>query len=169
MENVEVFTDGSSSKNGKKDCLSGSGVYFPKTGIELSMGTKEACKICEIPEEKHSNNIGELLAILLAMVSVENKSETNLTVYSDSMYCISSITTWFKKWQVNGWKTANGGSVKNQNIIKKILELKKEFKSIFFVHVKAHLNEPEDKSSREWFLWDGNNRADLLAGKAIKF
>lgn len=167
VEKVEVFTDGACSGNGKKGSKSGCGVFIPLFDIEISMSTTDAFNTCGINVSKESNNVGELLAILLAMLTIEDKKGTDLVIYSDSMYCISSLTVWHKGWDRNGWKTAKGSPVKNQEIIKKILDVKKQFNAVFFSHINSHTQEPADTKSQEWFLWDGNRKADALACKSI--
>lgn len=32
--------------------------------------------------------------------------------------------------------------------------------------MRGHQDEPKDKETIEWYLWYGNNQADLLANKA---
>jgi ribonuclease HI len=164
---IIAFTDGSSIANGKPHCVSGSGVFFPESGVEISMNSTEASKLSDIPLEIQSNNVGELLAILLALVSVENKT-VEIILYSDSMYCINSICVWSKNWAKNGWITVGGILVKNKVILQKILEEKEKFKGVYFKHVRGHKKEPEDKSSEEWFLWNGNDKADRLAFYSIR-
>jgi ribonuclease HI len=169
MEDVEVlrvFTDGSSSKNGKKNCTSGCGVFYPDQDVKLSLTSQEASDKCGIELEGHSNNIGELLGILVALVHVTDKTR-ELMIYTDSMYCINSLSVWYRNWKLNGWKTAEGKPVKNKNLIMKILEEKTKFRSVFLVHSRGHQREPLDKSSVEWFLWYGNDIADELATRAV--
>lgn len=164
---VKVFTDGSSIANGKPECISGSGIYFPDSGVEISMNSTEASKLCDIPLEYKSNNVGELLGILLALILTEDKSK-ELMIYSDSMYCINSICVWSKNWAKNSWITSGGSPVKNKGILQKILEEKAKFKAVYFKHVRGHKKEPEDKNSEEWFNWFGNDKADRLAFFSIR-
>jgi ribonuclease HI len=167
VEKVEVFTDGACSGNGKKGSKSGCGVYIPLFDIEISMTSNDAFAQCGINLSKESNNVGELLAILVAMLTIEDKAGTDLVIYSDSMYCISSLSVWHKGWERNNWKTAKGSPVKNQEIIKKIIETKKQFHGVFFSHINSHTQEPSDTRSQEWWLWNGNDTADKLACKSI--
>jgi ribonuclease HI len=162
---MKVYTDGSSSANGKKNCLSGCGVYFPETQQKLSVNSQEASRICGVELKGHSNNVGELLAILLAMTTVTDKT-CELVIHSDSMYCINSLTVWYKSWKKNNWITAGGTPVKNKEIIQKILEEKEKFQFVFFKHVKAHRVEPL-VTSREWEDWHGNDTADSLATNSL--
>lgn len=162
-----AFTDGSSKNNGKIFCISGCGVYFPDSGVEISMTSEEASKTCDIPLEVQSNNVGELLAILLALILTKDKN-TELILYSDSMYSINSIVVWSKNWAKNCWITSSGTPVKNKIILQKILEEKAKIKNVYFKHIRSHKKEPEDKNSEEWFLWNGNDKADRLAFYSIR-
>jgi ribonuclease HI len=106
-----------------------------------------------------------LLAIYVALN--EFKNEEFLEIYSDSMYCINSVTVWYKNWEKNGWKNAKNEDVKNKEIIQKILELIEERNNnCFFYYVKAH-RRPLKESDPDYENWYGNDRADLLAKKSI--
>lgn len=163
---IRVFSDGSSSANGKPHCLSGCGVYIENTDERLSYTSQEASDKCGIILDGHSNNVGELLGILVAMVHVQDKS-VELLIHTDSMYCLNSITLWYQSWMKNNWITAGGTPVKNKEIIRKILQEKGKFRNVYFKHVKGHKKEPEDKDSEEWKLWRGNDLADHLATKSV--
>jgi len=101
-------------------------------------------------DKKETNNRAELIAIKKA---IQDVICDNLTIFSDSMYSIQAVTTWYKKWKNNGWKTESKTNVKNQDLIKSIIKLKKG-KAIEFKHIKAH-------NKNEF-----NELADSLAKKA---
>ena len=164
---VKVFTDGSSINNGGKKCISGSGIFFSKSGLSYSMNSTEASKLCDIPLKVQSNNVGELFGILLALILTEDKT-AELIIHSDSLYSINSICVWYKNWAKNSWITSGGTPVKNKGILQKILEEKAKFKAVYFKHVRGHKKEPEDKNSEEWFNWFGNDKADQLAFYSIR-
>jgi ribonuclease HI len=168
---MRVFTDGACSSNGKKSARSGCGIYFENDGDnrEYSHTLESAKRICGITEDmKHTNNTGELLAILCALVLAAKKpAKCELTVYSDSMYCINCITLWLKKWKATDWKTAAGAPVKNKTLIQAIDAKKSEFKSVIFLYVPAHREAPLDKTSEQYRLWFGNDVADKLATQAV--
>jgi ribonuclease HI len=87
-----------------------------------------------------TNNIAELLAILEVLKLIHNDYNNNNTyiIYSDSMYSINSITVWYGNWERNNWKTSNGKSVKNMEIIQKIYLYMRS--NIKFSHVRGHQN-----------------------------
>ncbi|KAI0143122.1 ribonuclease H-like protein [Xylariaceae sp. FL1272] len=73
----------------------------------------------------------------------------HLIIKSDSAYLVNGITEYIDKWGENGWKTASGTDVKNQDLWRKLQILMttlNEFKgvAIDFWHVKRDMNEDAD-------------------------
>jgi ribonuclease HI len=167
---VNVFTDGSSIRNGKPDCQAGYGVYFsPNNSLNVSGPMVGILGELEPP----SNQKAELKAIQVALEIVCKMSDIGeLYIYSDSKYSIQCATTWIKSWKKNGWKTASGGNVKHKKIISGISDtldtLKAKGTSVKFIHINSHQKAPADKSSREYFIWHGNEMADRLASQGSK-
>jgi ribonuclease HI len=130
---MRVFTDGSCTSNGRKGAKAGYAVWFPDHPSWSSAR--------RVPDnEDQTNNRGEMSAILLAVMILEDHGETDcdLVVYSDSEYCINCLTSWLPGWINKGWKTAAGKDVQHQDLIKDITSRLSKFKSHRFVHVKAH-------------------------------
>ncbi len=95
----------------------------------------------------------ELLAAIMALKKIKTNSE--ITIYTDSKYVKNGITGWIVKWKNNGWKNANKQPVKNKDLWVKLDNLCK--KSIVnWKWVKGH-------STNKY-----NNLADELATQAIK-
>ena len=115
-----------------------------------------------------TNNKMELYAALMALRyfngkkidgkkgSIEKGDE--LSIVSDSAYLINAFNLgWIKKWKLNGWKTVNGGAVKNKEIWEELSDLVKKLKSqgvkIKFIKVRGHsgnaLNEMADALASE--------------------
>lgn len=91
--------------------------------------------ICgRVPIDPCTNQKAELYAIYKA---IQFTNSSKIHIYTDSMYSINCLTEWYKKWELNGWKTSGGKDVENQGLIKDILRLK-QYKDIRFFHVKAH-------------------------------
>ena len=104
-------------------------------------------------EKNTTNNQMELMAPIKAIQKFKKKSE--ISIFTDSTYVRDGITTWIKKWEKNGWKTASKKPVKNKELWKKLKNLSSKH-SIKWVWVKGHA---QDKY---------NNLVDELAQGAIK-
>ena len=160
---IEVFTDGSTFNNGKKNKIQfgGIGVYF---------NDNKYPSISESLYGKITNNIAELKAIIVAIdyiISLEtfNILNTFIHIYSDSEYTINCIIKWSKTWEKNGWKKRDKKEISNKDLIIKLYNYYKKYK-IKFIHVKAHTSEPKDTILHK--IWYGNKMADKLATDASK-
>ncbi|KAF4444657.1 hypothetical protein F53441_11080 [Fusarium austroafricanum] len=142
---LKIYTDGSSRGNGKAGACAGLGVYF---------GRDDERNLAErLPGEPQTNQRGELMAMLRALEIAPLTQ--GVQIWSDSQYSIKCVTQWAASWENKGWKTASGGEVKNQDIIRGVLAKMKERTEAgsvtTFQWVKGHANDP------------GNNEADRLA------
>lgn len=147
---VRVYTDGSSLSNGKAGSRAGVGVYF---------GDNDSRNISErLPGELQTNQRAELMAMLRALDMVPSKQP--VLIYSDSQYSINCVTQWAAGWKNKGWVTAAGEKVKNQDIIRSVLdkmdERTKAGGSTSFQWVKGHSADL------------GNAAADRLAVRGAK-
>jgi ribonuclease HI len=104
-------------------------------------------------EKSTTNNRMELLAPIKALKKI--KEEAKITIFTDSTYLKNGITEWIKKWEINGWKSANKKTIKNKDLWQELSKLTQK-KDITWKWVKAHAGNPL------------NELADLLATKAIK-
>ncbi len=131
---IIIYTDGSSLGN---PGAGGWGVLFLVGKKELEIGGKK---------ENVTNNQMELLAFLKALESLAKKNTKDylITIFSDSKYVLTGAKEWVENWKKNNWKTANKKSVKNQDLWKKIDDLKLFLEvdnKLIFKHVKAHSGE----------------------------
>ena len=104
-------------------------------------------------DKNTTNNQMELLAPIKAIQKFKKKSE--ISIFTDSTYVRDGITTWIKRWEKNGWKTASKKPVKNKELWQKLKNLSSKH-SIKWVWVEGHA---QDKY---------NNLVDELAQGAIK-
>ena len=104
-------------------------------------------------EKNTTNNKMELLAPIRAIQKFKKKSE--ILIYTDSTYVKDGITTWIKKWEKNGWKTASKKPVKNIELWIKLKNLSSKH-SIKWIWVKGHAQNKY------------NNLVDEIAQGAIK-
>jgi ribonuclease HI len=100
-----------------------------------------------------TNNRMELMAPIMALKKIKPNSE--VTIYTDSIYVKKGITEWIKKWEKNGWKNANKKLVKNKDLWDELNNLCEKNK-IIWKWIKGHSNN------------EYNNLADNLATIAIK-
>ncbi|GAA1402555.1 ribonuclease H [Kitasatospora putterlickiae] len=99
-----------------------------------------------------TNNVGELTALERLLAATD--SAVPLEVRLDSTYTRDAVTKWLKGWKRNGWKTAAGKPVANQELIQRIDGLL-EGREVEFVYVPAHqvdgdpLNAIADKAASD--------------------
>lgn len=100
-----------------------------------------------------TNNRAELYAVYRAIrVAAKNVTFDRITIFCDSQLTVNSLTSWIDRWRKNGWKTANGKTVKNQDLIKAVYALMCEH-DVVLKWVRAHVGT------------EGNEIADELANK----
>ncbi|KIE04016.1 RNase H domain protein, partial [Metarhizium majus ARSEF 297] len=147
---LQIYTDGSSLANGKAGSRAGVGVYFgdgdPRNVSERLVG------------DPQTNQRAELMAMLRALEIAP--LEQTVQIISDSQYSIKCVTQWAIGWKQKGWKTATGEDVKNQDIIRAVLdkmdERTKTGANTYFHWVKGHASDR------------GNVAADRLAVRGAK-
>ena len=100
-----------------------------------------------------TNNIMEISAVIEALKCL--KVESDVQIYSDSAYVVNAFNQgWIYNWIKKGWKTADGKSVKNQELWQELYALTKKHK-VEFIKVKGHADN------------EFNNRCDEMARNAI--
>jgi len=82
-----------------------------------------------------TNNRMELQAAIAGLKAVENVDL--IEINTDSQYLKRGITQWIISWKRNGWKTANGKPVKNQELWKE-LDFISSYLKIEWKWVPAH-------------------------------
>ena len=96
----------------------------------------------------------ELLAVIVGLEAL--KKSCKVTVYSDSKYVVDAFNNkWIDGWIAKGWRTAGKLPVKNIDLWKRLLEVKK-LHDVEFVWVKGHAGH------------EYNERCDALAVAASK-
>lgn len=150
IDQIKVYTDGSCiRKKNELDetiLLCGYGIYYPNKELpNVSRPFKNG---------EPTNNRAELQAIYVALIQIKKNFKYNkVYVYSDSKYCISSLTEYALKWEKNGWKGTNKKPIENQDIMKPLYDIvKKQVDKIVFVHVKAHTNQQDENSINNAFV-----------------
>jgi ribonuclease HI len=104
-------------------------------------------------EKNTTNNRMEILAAIMALKKI--KSNSQITIYTDSTYVKNGITEWMFNWKKNDWQTASKKPVKNKGLWIKLDKLCQKNK-VSWKWVKGHATNKY------------NNLADQLATSAIK-
>lgn len=149
---MDIYTDGSCLKNpGGKGGWAYVVVLDGQIVREDSGGTAES-----------TNNIMELCAVLQALswfgecgAEHGEMPTQKIHIWTDSQYVKNGVQQWSKNWIRNGWKTAGGKAVKNQQIWREILSRAAMF-DIEWHWVRGHTGNPM------------NERADELARAAAE-
>ncbi|WP_042416803.1 ribonuclease H family protein [Streptacidiphilus anmyonensis] len=99
-----------------------------------------------------TNNVGELTALEQLLEATD--PAVPLEVRLDSTYTRDAVTKWLANWKRNGWRTAGGKPVANQELIQHIDALLAD-RDVSFVYVAAHqvdgdpLNAIADKAASD--------------------
>lgn len=106
-------------------------------------------------EESTTNNRMELTAVLRALEYLPYNSD--VTVVSDSKYvCDAYNKGWLSSWSKNGWRTAAGKPVANQELWASFLNILFKMRSVKFQWVQGHAGHPQ------------NERCDQIASRLAK-
>ncbi|MGV9992729.1 ribonuclease H family protein [Streptomyces sp. NPDC003374] len=99
-----------------------------------------------------TNNVAELTALERLLTATD--PSVPLEVRMDSQYAMKAVTTWLPGWKRNGWRTAAGKPVANQELVVRIDALL-EGRSVDFRYVPAHqvdgdpLNDFADRAASQ--------------------
>jgi ribonuclease HI len=139
---VRVFTDGACSNNGKIGAKASWACWFPEHP-KLSRAERV------LDEGMQTNQRGELTAISkaveIALISFP-PADTNLLLFTDSMYSKNCLTLWLPSWIRKDWKNTQGMAVSHRDLIERTASLLSKFKSFTISHVKAHSGAGDDIS-----------------------
>ena len=102
-------------------------------------------------EKNTTNNRMELMAVIMALESIEK--EQKITIFTDSTYVQNGISEWIVNWKRNGWKSSNKQPVKNQDLWMRLDGSNSSL--ITWEWVKGHSGHIE------------NDRADYLANLGV--
>ena len=105
-------------------------------------------------EENTTNNRQEIKAILYAFLKYGKKWDSNLdipTVYSDSNYCVNTLTLWMFSWAKDGWIKSDKKIPENLDLIQAYYDWYKNRHRINLQKISGHKGI------------EGNELADKLA------
>lgn len=95
MSKINIFTDGACEPN---PGVGGWAVVVFRDGAEIETRSGG---------DSHStNNVMEMTAVLVALeyAALAKLDPTQVTIHSDSMYCVKGCNEWRHKWKKSGWK-----------------------------------------------------------------
>ena len=93
--------------------------------------------------ENTTNNRMELTGLLEGLKAL--KRPCQVRVVTDSQYLRKAFTdAWIVKWQRNGWKTAGGDAVKNQDLWEALI-VQAHKHALTFVWVRGHAGHAENE------------------------
>lgn len=104
------------------------------------------------PLGRATNNIAELTALERLLAATD--PAVPIEIRMDSQYAMKAVTTWLPGWKRNGWRTAAGKPVANQELVVRIDELLAG-RSVEFRYVPAHqvdgdrLNDFADRAASQ--------------------
>jgi ribonuclease HI len=126
---LEIYTDGSSLGN-------------PGPGGWGSVFVENEKIIKELGgcDKNTTNNRMELMAVIETLKYIsKNYLKDDITIFADSNYVLSGITSWIFNWEKNGWRTANKKEVMNQDLWKELIGLIRNYNNkIKWEKVKGH-------------------------------
>ncbi|WP_159765378.1 ribonuclease H family protein [Streptomyces sp. HM190] len=99
-----------------------------------------------------TNNIAELTALERLLAATD--PDVPIEIRMDSQYAMKAVTTWLPGWKRNGWRTAAGKPVANQELVVRIDELLAG-RTVEFRYVPAHqvdgdrLNDFADRAASQ--------------------
>ncbi len=146
MQNVIIYSDGAARGN-----PNGPGGYGTVIQYTDNSGTLHEKELSE-GFNPTTNNRMELLGAIAGLEALRFPCHVDL--YSDSSYLVNSFNShWISGWMKNGWKTASGQRVKNQDLWRRLLSAMEPHEVVFH-WVKGHNGH------------EGNERCDRLATSA---
>jgi ribonuclease HI len=149
LDDIDIYTDGACSNNGKKYAKAGIGIYI-----------SDNLKISERLKGLQTNQRAELYAILKALTIIDILKYKTINIYTDSMYSINCITKWIKNWKKNGWLDKKKKLVKNKDLVDNIDKIIIKYSHIKFNYIEAHTKKNDIHSLN-------NEKADKLAKKSL--
>lgn len=166
-----IFSDGGCRSNGKRNAKAGYSVFFTDDQDSPFYNFNTTRLVVTDP----TNNKAELSGIKCIFKTINENLDLfknrNIIICTDSMYSINCLEKWYKSWIKNNWKNSKGEDVKNQDLIKQILEYKtnidKNDIKTKLKHVFSHITEPSDKTSLQWKLFNGNRIVDVNINKIL--
>lgn len=62
-------------------------------------------------------NLKSFNSVLNTISQIISKEHTEIYVYTPNSYVVNTYNGWYRSWINNGWKTADGQEIKNQDLL----------------------------------------------------
>lgn len=138
---MTIYTDGACSANGSANSRGGFGVVVTEEDNLIDSYQK-------LDVTDTTNNEMELKAILYTLIKY-GKVRPAPNVFSDSAYCVQTLTQWMYGWANRGWLKSDNKTPENLEIIKAYYNLEQQGYKINLYKIKGHAgaqwNEEADK------------------------
>lgn len=142
---ITVYTDGSS--RGNPGPGGWGAVLLSSTSGGSLVASRDNAHVVELGgrEQHTTNNRMELSAIRESLSYIEERAlPGDVELYTDSSYAMQGLQAWMYGWAKNGWKTATGDEVQNQDIWQTLLGLMvrlKQSRDVEIKKVKGHAGD----------------------------
>lgn len=141
MSSILIATDGASRNNGKPHCCAAGGAWV----VEVSESTIVSSKcLADYELENSSNQRGEMLGLLSALTHCSEYTNRTIIMILDSEFVFNTMSKeWLQKWHSNGYFKADGNSVANEDLWRRIYKAYNSCENngleFVWVHIKGHL------------------------------
>ncbi len=141
---VQLYSDGSCYPN---PGFGGWACVFKMNGKQKHISGYAKYSI----DNRTTNNRMEMLAVIKGLRHL--KKPCFVCIYTDSQYLQLGITKWIDNWIANGWKNAEGKSVKNRDLWEKLKTEEQRHHDVVWKWVRGHsgvpLNELADRLAKK--------------------
>lgn len=152
---LNVYCDGSTKGNGKKNAAGGIGIWFGHNDIN---NVSEAYTL-SVPTNQKAELYALLRTLKILEKLIENGDNHSFHIYTDSEYTINCVTKWLPGWIKKNWIKADGKAVKNVSLLKELSAVYNRNRRRYVIkHIKAHTGYQDIHSI-------GNSMADELANE----
>lgn len=100
-------------------------------GVGVFFGDNDPRNIAAaLPGQEQTNNRAELVALQLGLLHASTTPKTQeVHILSDSIYCTKNYNDRLEQWAVSGWTLKSGNPVKNQDIWRQLVCIKKRLQT----------------------------------------
>ncbi|KFY77025.1 hypothetical protein V499_03490 [Pseudogymnoascus sp. VKM F-103] len=154
---MRIFVDGACRNNGYSGAEGSAAAVFKRGKNQILQSHKY-----RLPDDPApTNQRAEITAIIIALKQALHKHEDldtfprlDVKIFSDSDYAVRCMNEFVFKWLENGWTTAAGRPVKNQDLIKDAVRYHDELKRLGKVRIR-------------WIPREQNQDADQLCNEVL--